>query len=117
MLGEPAPSAAIQAQHQIDLERAKQSNFAAVLERVREDREVITDELECLKKRDLGQSCSIFPGFPPDNETKPSIAALVQRTKPQHKTFKAPVHSGAFSFLVQQSPRCILQKCDLLRIF
>ena len=78
MLGEPAPSAAIQAQHQIDLERAKQSNFAAVLERVREDREVITDELECLKKRDLGQSCSIFPGFSPDNETKPSIAERIE---------------------------------------
>lgn len=78
MLGEPAPSAAIQAQQQIDLERAKQSNFAAVLERMREDREVIIDELECLNKRDLGQSCSIFPGFPPDNETKPSIAERIE---------------------------------------
>ena len=48
------------------------------LERVREDREVITDELECLKKRDLGQSCSIFPGFSPDNETKPSIAERIE---------------------------------------
>ena len=78
MLGEPAPSAAIQAQQQIDLERAKQSNFAAVLERVREDREVITDELECLKKRDLGKSCSIFPAFSPDNETEPSIAERIE---------------------------------------
>jgi len=33
------------------------------------------------------------------------------------KTTQAPVHSGAFSFLMQQSPRCIFQKCDLLRIF
>ena len=78
LLSDPSPPAAIEAQHRIDLERAKQSDYEVALERVREDVEVIADELECLKKQELEQSCSFFPKLFSDDENKPSMTERIE---------------------------------------
>ena len=78
LLSDPSPPAAIEAQHRIDLERAKQSHYEVALERVREDVEVIADELGCLKKQELEQSCSFFPKLFSDYENKPSVTERIE---------------------------------------
>ena len=78
LLSNPSPPAAIEAQHRIDLERAKQSDYEVALERVREDVEVIADELGCLKKQELEQSCSFFPKLFSDDENKPSMTERIE---------------------------------------
>ena len=78
LLSDPFPPAAIEAQHRIDLERAKQNDYEAALERTSEDLEVIADELECLKKQELEQSCSFFPKLFSDDEKKPSITERIE---------------------------------------
>ena len=78
LLSDPFPPAAIEAQHRIDLERAKQNDYEAALKRASEDLEVIADELECLKKQQLEQSCSFFPQLFSDDEKKPSITERIE---------------------------------------
>jgi hypothetical protein len=78
LLSNPSPPAAIEAQHRIDLERAKQSDYEVALERVREELEVIADELGCLKKQELEQSCSFFPKLFSDDENKPSMTERIE---------------------------------------
>ena len=78
LLSNPSPPAAIEAQHRIDLERAKQSDYEVALERVREELEVIADELGCIKKKELEQSCSFFPKLFSDDENKPSMTERIE---------------------------------------
>ena len=78
LLSDPSPPAAIEAQHRIDLERAKQSDYEVALERVREELEVIADELGCIKKKELEQSCSFFPKLFSDDENKPSMTERIE---------------------------------------
>lgn len=113
LLSDPSPPAAIEAQHRIDLERAKQSDYEVALERVREDVEVIADELECLKKQELEQSCSFFPKLFSDDENKPSMTERIEHLSQDINAFAL----NAVNLLATMLLKSILLPILFLAIF